>query len=106
MNTIKKGTTNKSNLAKHQKGQSRKLKESGNEKGDIRRPIDRSNKKHVNHFENIAEVAPVIAAGVATVAVVYLVANNATLVGIVDDFLIPSLLPYAWDIGSQVLIGG
>ena len=42
----KRGTTNKANLSRHQNGQRRKKQDAGGEKGDARRPVDRSNKKH------------------------------------------------------------
>ena len=41
----KKGTTNPANRNKHENGQARKQKDGGKEKGDARRPKDRSNKK-------------------------------------------------------------
>ena len=48
----KKGTTNPLNKSKHQKGQKRKQNDKrGGEKGDVRRPINRSNKRHFEIVE-------------------------------------------------------
>ena len=49
----KRGTTNRANLEKHQQGQARKkMDKKGGEKGDKRRPQDRSNKKHIINNAN------------------------------------------------------
>ncbi len=89
-----------SNKEKHEWGEARKNRDNGNEKGDKRRK-DRSNKRHKNEiFEEIPE--PYIdyeymGVGVAVVAVLYLVGNDITGVGVADDFMILHLIEYIWD---------
>lgn len=62
----KRGTTNRANLEKHQQGQARKkMDKKGGEKGDKRRPQDRSNKKHIinNTNTNLENVTIIVLVG-------------------------------------------
>ena len=92
--------TRPSNEEKHERGQARKNRDNGNEKGDKRRK-DRSNKRRKNEiFEELPEPYidyEYVSVGVAVVAVLYLVGNDLTGVGVADDFMILPLIEYIWD---------
>ena len=85
----KKGTTNPANQNNHQKGEARRNRDHGNEKGDKYR-TDRSNKRHNisrtegDYSQLIGCVMIVVAVGV----IAYLVINNITGIGVADDFAI------------------
>ena len=104
----KKGTTNPSNKSKHQKGQKRKQTDKmGGEKGDARRPVDRSNKRHFEVVEPNLEydynndIINGVVIVVASLAIVYIVANDATGVGVIDDVAIVPLMVIIWDTATQ-----
>ncbi len=99
----KKGTTNPSNRAKHENGQARKQRDQHKEKADTRRK-DHSNKRRHNMdalaLERVGSAVVVVG---ATVGVVYLIANDVTGVGVIDNAAIVSLVPIIWDNASKVV---
>ncbi len=99
----KKGTTNPSNRAKHENGQARKQRDQHKEKADKRRK-DHSNKRRHNMdalaLERVGSAVVVVG---ATVGVVYLIANDVTGVGVIDNAAIVSLVPIIWDNASKVV---
>jgi len=96
----KKGTTNPANRNKHEKGQTRKQRDSGKEKGDARRrgnPNKRRNNFGLDDSFPDSRITYLVGAAGATFAVVYLVANDASGIGIADDGAIAPLIPIIWD---------
>ena len=106
----KKGTTTPSNRNRHEKGQQRKKMDNGGEKGDKRRKEDRSNKRHISideanqylreaYFDiydfSYAKENTTIA--VAAVAIVFLVSDDVSAIGIADDAAIPYFTSVIWD---------
>lgn len=103
----KKGTTNQSNKNKHQKGQKRKqTDQKGGEKGDSRRPIDRSNKRHFEITEPTAYEYNDLICGVvivaASIVVGYIIINDNTVIGVVDDVAIVPLMNIIWDAATKL----
>lgn len=101
----KRGTTNKSNLEKHQNGLSRKRRDNGGEKGDVRRTPN-PNKRRSNNCVDVGVGEKILSALIvvgAGAGIVYLVLNDATVVGIADDAAIAVLAPVLWDNVSKVL---
>ena len=96
----KKGTTNKANKQKHEAGQARKQRDNNGEKGDARRQPNPNKRRRPSSEINIGVgeriVCGLIVVG-ATVGVIYLVANDATIIGVADDAAIAPLLPIIWD---------
>jgi len=90
----KKGSTNPSNRNKHEEGQARKNRDSGNERGDRRRE-DRSNKRHNILFPDQDYNSRFVGGGLIIVSVfgiVYLTVNDVTGVGVADDAaIVPAL---------------
>ena len=96
-NHHKKGTMNPSNREKHQNGEARARRDRGNEKGDIRRRPN-PNKRPSSRMEVAVDVGlkitTVAVTTVAAGALIYVVANDITGVGVVDDAAIPVI----WEI--------
>ena len=103
----KRGTTNPANRNKHQKGQARKGRDQGGEKGDARRHGN-PNKRHPHNFEtesiDTEVLLPTALILGASATIVYLVANDATGVGVLDDSLIPPLVTIIWE-NASILVG-
>lgn len=102
----KRGTTNKSNEEKHQNGQARKQRDNGGEKGDARRKPN-PNKRKSNYFINDLDIGERIFYGTvavgATIGVIYLVANDVTIIGVLDDAEVAPLLPIIWDNAAKAI---
>ncbi len=101
----KKGTTNPANRAKHEKGQARKQRDQIGEKGDARRKPN-PNKRRPSNFisPEIKQRLIYSAAFVATSAVcIYIIANDTTVVGAVDDALLGVLGPIVWENFRKVI---
>ncbi|MBP3387461.1 MAG: hypothetical protein J6L23_02890, partial [Clostridia bacterium] len=119
----KRGTTNKANREKHQRGQSRKLKDNGGEKKDSRmhpnpnkrKPLKQSaeieydnyvyDKQTNNELSNFnipmkqeVSLLDKIGASIMLVGslgvVVYVVANDSTGIGVADDGCLAFLIPF------------
>ncbi len=102
----KKGTTNEHNRNKHERGQARKNRDNHGEKGDARRKPN-PNKRRAQNIEPSVSfgekiVCSVIVIGVV-VGIVYLVVNDASIIGVLDDSLIGVLAPIAWENASKVV---
>ena len=84
-----KGTTNRANRERHEEGQARKQRDSGGEKGDARRRGN-PNKRRIDLIPE--DVTSYIVGGalvtVSAIGLVYLVSNDITGVGVLDDFAI------------------
>jgi RHS repeat-associated protein len=93
----KKGTTNPANKAKHERGQSRKQKDSGGEKGDARRKPN-PNKRLPKTFNTEAGVDTAAAA----IFLVFVVANDLLPGGAIDDDRIPVLLEQLFQTAPKV----
>ncbi|MGN1081567.1 MAG: RHS repeat-associated core domain-containing protein, partial [Acutalibacteraceae bacterium] len=95
----KKGTTNKANRQKHENGQARKQRDNYGEKGDARRRPNPNKRRY--DFELDIGVGERILCGTIAIGalsyVAYLVVNDVTVVGIIDDAQIVPLLPIIWD---------
>ena len=102
----KKGSTNPANRNAHEKGQSRKQRDNNGEKGDARRK-SRSNKRKPQNYESNYSIGEKILSGIIVIGssacVVYLAANDVTVVGACDDAAIAPLLPIIWDNFSKVI---
>ena len=102
----KRGTTNPANKNKHQNGQSRKIRDAGNEKGDLRRQ-SRSNKRRTNievvpQFEStVGGISAVVASGIG---ILYIIGNDISIIGVLDDYALMPLIT-VFNNGIQVLIG-
>ena len=86
----KKGTVNEHNRNKHEKGQSRKQRDNNGEKGDVRRKPN-PNKRRSQNIEPMVILEKVICSAVVIVSIVaiaYLVLNDTTIIGVLDDSLI------------------
>lgn len=96
----KRGTTNPANREKHENANARRQRDNGGEKKNKNpswkpNPNKRRNQNiEIGFSDRIAYGA--IALG-ATGAVVYLLANDVTGVGVIDDAYIAPLLPIIWD---------
>ena len=103
----KKGTTNPANKNKHQRGQARKQADNGGEKGDARRKPNPNKRRtsdiSVGNVEQVLEKATgcVVVVGCA-VFLAYLIANDATVVGIADDVAIVPTVNIMWDALGKV----
>ena len=101
----KKGTTNKSNRQKHQEGQSRKKRDHRGEKGDKRRE-DRSNKRHPQYSESDYSLGDRLFAAICvlggSLAIVYILGNDVTGIGVGDDAALLPLIPFVVDNASKV----
>lgn len=96
----KKGTTNPSNKSKHQKGDSRRNKDQNRgEKGDDRRTSHSNKRIKKISTETVVAGAVMIA---SAVAIVYLVANDFTGVGVADDAAIIPLIKVFWESATKV----
>ena len=95
----KKGTANPANRNTHENGQARKQRDNRGEKGDARRspnPNKRRPQFEVNVIDGEKVVCGVVIVA-ATAAVVYLVVNDVSVVGVLDDVAIVPLIPVIWD---------
>ena len=90
----KKGTTSPSKRNKHEEGQARKQRDNGGEKGDARRRPNPNKRRKYSVNEKV--VSGLVIAG-CVVTIVYLAANDATIVGAADDGAIAAVLPIIWD---------
>ena len=104
----KKGTVTPSNRNSHEEGESRRRRDQGGEKGDARRK-SRSNKRRPN--QEVTEGSStnwekkVVAGGTAiigTIAIVYLIGNDITGVGVADDGAIAPIGKIVWDCATIV----
>ena len=93
----KRGTTNGANKEKHEYGQARKQRDKSGEKGDARRKPNPNKRRPSSNSYSVDEkaVAAVTVAGVG-IAIVWVVGNNATGVGIADDAALAGLIPILW----------
>ena len=100
----KKGTTSPHNRNKHEEGQTRRNRDNGGEKGDKRRTPNPNKRRTANSSMVILKKVAVCAVAiVAVVGIVYVVANDATVVGIIDDAIIAPLGAIVWECASKVL---
>ena len=100
----KKGTTSPHNRNKHEEGQTRRNRDNGGEKGDKRRTPNPNKRRTANSSMVILKKVAVCAVAiVAVVGIVYIVANDATVVGIIDDAIIAPLGAIVWECASKVL---
>ena len=90
----KRGTTNPSNKAKHENGQARKQRDKNGEKGDVRHKPN-PNKRRTNKIEEKI-VEGTILIGTSAI-IIYLVANDVTVVGTADDAMLVAIVPIWWD---------
>lgn len=110
----KRGTTNRANRQKHEDGLRRKATDAHGEKGDARRPKDRSNKHRVNQMEAVEQSttytqngsminqSPSIferigntTLGIGSIVVVGLLfVDNVTGIGAADDIYIEQIFEY------------
>ena len=101
----KKGTVNEHNRNKHEKGQSRKQRDNNGEKGDVRRKPN-PNKRRSQNIEPMVILEKVICSAVVIVSIVaiaYLVLNDTTIIGVLDDSLIGVLIPIMWENATKVV---
>ena len=93
----KRGTTNGANKEKHEYGQARKQRDKSGEKGDARRKPNPNKRRPSSNSYSVDEkaVAAVTVAGVG-IAIVWVVGNNATGVGVADDAALAGLIPIFW----------
>ena len=105
----KKGTTNPSNRNKHEKGQTRKQRDQNGEKKN-QKPgwVPNPNKRRNQNFEIEPEIIENVICGAilvgATVAVVYIIANDITGVGVADDATLAALIPIMYDTATKVMV--
>ena len=105
----KRGTTNPANKNKHQNGQARKNRDKGKEKGDARRKPN-PNKRRPPQIDIPSIDIPVVkfnedalyAVDIAILVVIggamlYIIANDVTGVGVADDVALVALVPVAWE---------
>ena len=85
----KRGTTNPAHNDKHDKGEKRRKRDQGGEKGDARRPQDRSNKRRIDSPNAIVNGAIIVG---TSIAVILIVADDATIIGVIDDTLVIPLI--------------
>ena len=86
-----RGNTNPAKKDKHQKGNKRRIRDAGNEKGDSRRE-DRSNKRRKSEAYTGEVIEGVITVGLATAFLTVIIADDISVIGAIDDSLIPSIL--------------
>ena len=100
----KKGTTSPSNRNTHENGQARKQRDNRGEKGDARRtpnPNKRRPQLEVNGIDGETLVYGAVLVA-ASVAVVYLAVNDASVIGVLDDAAIVPLVPVIWDSVTKI----
>ena len=94
-----------SNKNKHQKGQTRRQKDHGGEKGDARRRPN-PNRRRPQYIDNGYDIGEKIVFGAVAVggsiALIYILANDATGVGVLDNAAAAPILQVIWDNGSKV----
>ena len=103
----KKGTTNPANKGKHEKGKARKNRDNRNEKGDARRK-DRSNKRRRNDEVNTdidivldKEIEYEVITVTATTSLFFILADDITGIGGVDDIAIIPLI-YIFEVLEEI----
>lgn len=97
----KKGTTNPSNRNKHEKGQKRKQKDNGGEKGDARRQPN-PNKRN-NQYRNIeVDTDPILELGFGIAITVIVILDDLSAVGIADEPVLAYSLPLIWDNACKI----
>lgn len=104
----KKGTTNPSNRNKHENGQTRRQRDQNGEKKNQKpgwKP--NPNKRNTQNMELVPVivekvVCTVVLVGAVSIAV-YVVANDFTGIGVVDDPALAALTPVIWDSASRLL---
>ena len=93
----RRGTTSPHNRQKHEDGQARKNRDNGGEKGDRRRSPNPNKRRTANSNLMILEKVAVCAVAiVAVVGIVYIVVNDVTGVGVVDDAALAPLGAIVW----------
>ena len=93
----KRETTSPHNSQKHEDGQARKNRDNGGEKGDRRRSPNPNKRRTANSNLMILEKVAVCAVAiVAVVGIVYIVVNDVTGVGVVDDAALAPLGAIVW----------
>ncbi len=102
----KKGTTNEHNRNKHERGQARKNRDNHGEKGDARRKPNPNKRRSQNIEPSVSfgeKIVCSVIVIVVVVGIVYLVVNDASIIGVLDDSLIGVLVPIAWENASKVV---
>ena len=100
----KKGTVNEHNRNKHEKGQARKNRDSGGEKGDARRTPNPNKRKSAQSNSVVLEKTIYCVAIVfVSLMIAYVVLNDATVIGALDDTLIAPLSMIFWEYTSKVI---
>ena len=100
----KRGTTSPHNKQKHEDGQTRKNRDAGGEKGDKRRtPNPNKRRPSQSTVETLETVAICVVAIVVTVGIIYIVANDATVIGVADDALIVPLGAILWECSAKII---
>lgn len=94
---VQEATDNGANKEKHEYGQARKQRDKSGEKGDARRKPNPNKRRPSSNSYSVDEkaVAAVTVAGVG-IAIVWVVGNNATGVGVADDAALAGLIPIFW----------
>ena len=92
----KKGTTNQANKQKHEDGQARKQRDNRGEKGDARRYPNPNKRRPNNTSKEITFGERMLCLGTSLLCVggiIYVTANDVTVVGVADDGLLATLIP-------------
>ena len=99
----KKGTKGKHNKGKHESGQARKKRDAGGEKGDKRRTPNPNKKKFEPNNTILEKTIYCLAIVAVTTVIVYIAANDATIIGVLDDTLIAPLSAILWEFSNKVV---
>jgi len=94
--------TRPSTEEEHQKGQTRKQRDNRGEKGDARRMPNPNKRRTTNiNWEPVAGIIIIVGVGIATT---FIVADDATGVGVADDITLAPLGVIFWD-GVKMVTG-
>ena len=102
----KSGTTNPANRNKHEAGKARKQRDNNGEKGDARRTPNPNKRRSTNAAyeyncsENSINGTEIVG---VSIVVACLLADDVTIIGIVDDLALLPLVPIVWDSASGVI---
>ena len=100
----KKGTTSPHNKPKHEGGETRRNRDAGGEKGDKRRKPNPNKRRPAQSTVEILETVEIcVVAIVVTVGIIYIVANDATVIGVIDDALIAPLGAILWECSAKII---
>ena len=109
----KRGTTNKANKQKHEKGQTRKQKDkkkgsenrgkSGARERNVAHPNGEEHSRVPKGNKGIRRIEASLTLASISAAIIFIVANDVTVVGIADDEMLPEYVELWWDTAQQVV---